>query len=570
MKWLLTAFCSILCLIIHAQVANRYDVVIDEIMADPTPQVGLPNNEWVELHNISSVAYNLEGWRIGDAANESGPMPSFVLQPDSFVIVCTSSAVGAMSDYGRVISVTTFPSLDNDGDQIYLRSVQGTIVHSVSYTSEWYQNPVKGDGGWTLEMIDTRNPCLGMSNWKASVDPSGGTPGRKNSVDAVNNDKTPPALRNAYIADDTTIILNFDEPVDSSSGANTARYSINPSVQIILATTLAPAFTQVQLKLANALSTSTIYTITATGVTDCKGNQIGSRNSAKVGIPQNAVAGDVVINEILFNPRPNGYDYIELYNRSNKIINAGTLYIANRNSSGQISSLKKLSEAPFYIFPGDYVVITENLTSLQIQYLVKNPDAVLVLSSLPSFPDDEGTVILVNFQGDVVDEVKYSDDWHFGLIADAEGVSLERVDPDARSQDKNNWHSAASTAGYGTPGYQNSQFKQTQNITATVDVTPKVFSPVNDGHDDIATIQYQINDPGYVANITIFDAAGRMVRHLVKNATLAQTGSWNWDGLGEKGEKLSIGTYIIYTELFNLTGKKERFKNVIVLARKLH
>jgi hypothetical protein len=554
----------------NAQVANRYDIVIDEIMADPTPQVGLPNNEWIELRNTSAVAYNLLGWRIGDASGQSGPMPSFILQPDSFVIICTSSAVAAMSVYGRTISVTSFPSLDNDGDQIYLRSVQGTIIHSVNYTSEWYQNPVKSNGGWTLEMIDTKNPCSGMSNWKASVDASGGTPGRKNSVDAVNNDQTPPALKNAYIIDNTTIVLNFNEPVDSANAANSARYSINPSVTIIAATTLAPSFTQVQLKLATALSASTIYTITATGVTDCKSNQIGSRNSAKVGIPQNAAPNDIVINEILFNPRPNGEDYVEFYNRSNKIIDAGNLFIANRNGSGVISSLQKLSATPFYIFPGDYIVVTENLSSLQMQYMVSNPDAVLVVSSLPSFNDDEGIVVLVNFQGDVVDEVHYFDDWHFGLIADDEGVSLERIDPDAPSQDKNNWHSAASTAGYGTPGYKNSQFKQTQNINATVAVTPKIFSPDNDGRDDIATIQYQITDPGYVANITIFDAYGRLVRHLVKNATLAAQGSWNWDGLGEKGNKLPIGTYIIYTELFNLEGKKERFKNVIVLARKLN
>jgi flagellar hook assembly protein FlgD len=73
-----------------------------------------------------------------------------------------------------------------------------------------------------------------------------------------------------------------------------------------------------------------------------------------------------------------------------------------------------------------------------------------------------------------------------------------------------------------------------------------------------------------VANITIFDAAGRLVRHLVKNNTLGLIGGWNWDGLNEKGAKLSIGTYIIFTELFNLDGKKERFKNTIVLARRLN
>jgi len=33
--------------------------------------------------------------------------------------------------------------------------------------------------------------------------------------------------------------------------------------------------------------------------------------------------------------------------------------------------------------------------------------------------------------------------------------------------------------------------------------------------------------------------------------------------------KLAIGTYIVFTEIFNEQGKKDSFKNVVVLARKL-
>ena len=50
---------------------NRYDVVIDEIMADPSPQVGLPANEWIELRNISSLPVNLQGWVMPQA--RAGP-----------------------------------------------------------------------------------------------------------------------------------------------------------------------------------------------------------------------------------------------------------------------------------------------------------------------------------------------------------------------------------------------------------------------------------------------------------------------------------------------------------------
>lgn len=281
-----------------------------------------------------------------------------------------------------------------------------------------------------------------------------------------------------------------------------------------------------------------------------------------------AAANEMVINEILFNPK-NGSDYVEFYNRSNKIFDVNKMYVANRNSSGAISSTRLISPTPYYIFPGEYIVVTEDAINLALDYLVQNPDALFVVSSLPSFPDNEGGVILLNFQGAVVDEVRYKDDWHFALIDNAEGVSLERIDPDGASQEPNNWHSAASTAGFGTPTYKNSQYKLLQRINATVEVTPKVFSPDNDGRDDITTVQYKTTEPGYIANITIYDANGRPVRSLVKNGTLGLEGHWVWDGLADKRLKLPVGTYILFTEIFNLNGKKETFKNVVVLARPL-
>ena len=358
----------------------------------------------------------------------------------------------------------------------------------------------------------------------------------------------------AFVSNATTLLSSF----------------VEIRLSLLSATTLAPLFNTVQLKTTSLIAANTIYTVTASNITDCKNNTIGNSNKAKFGLPVDVAAGELIINEILFNPRSNAYDFVEVYNRSNKIFDASKIYIANRNSSGVISSQKLLSASPSYIFPGDYFVVTEDADNLALNYLVQNPDKVLVLSTLPSYSDDEGDVVILNFQGNVVDEVKYKDDWHFKLIDNAEGVSLERIDPDATSQDENNWHSAASTAGYGTPTYKNSQYKLAQAINATIEVTPKVFSPDNDGRDDIATIQYKIDEPGYIANITIFDAAGRPVKNLVRNGTLGLTGYWNWDGLDDKGLKLPVGTYILFTEIFNLQGKKQKFKNTVVLARKLN
>ena len=556
--------------LVQAQVANRFDIVITEIMADPTPAVGLPNAEFVEIKNISLTPYQLNGWKLSDASSTASVTANYILQPDSVAILCSNSNVAAFSVFGRTIGLSSFPSLDNDGDVLTLRSPQGKVIHALNYTIDWYQNEVKKDGGWSLEMIDTRNPCGGMSNWKASIDPTGGTPGTRNSVDGVSNDTAPPQLLRTYALDSITVVALFDESLDSLSATALSNYSFSNNLVLSSVTPQLPLFNSVLLKLSSPLQKQTVYNLTVNKIRDCKGNVVGVYNKAKAGVAQEASRNDIVINEILFNPRPNAYDYVELYNRSNKIVDANKLYIANRNSSGVLTSIKKISETPFYLFPDDYIVLTEDAFSLQHEYLVTNPQIVLSLSSLPSFPDDKGTVVVTNSQGNVVDEVAYSEKWHFALINNNEGIALERIDPNDSSQKQSNWHSAASTAGYGTPGYKNSQFKQTKSVNAMIEVSPKVFSPDNDGYDDIATINYQVSEPGYVANVSIFDANGRIVRYMVKNALLGLKGSWNWDGLNENGQKLPIGNYIIFTEIFNLQGKKKQFKNTVVLARRLN
>src|SRR6202011_4335116 len=118
----------------------------DEIMADPSPQVGLPNAEWIELYNTSTAAINLQGWRIGDPTGLSGAIPNFILQPDSFVIICANGAGTSMAPLGTTITVTSFPSLDNEADEIFLKASNGNIIHAVSYSSSWYRSELKKAG----------------------------------------------------------------------------------------------------------------------------------------------------------------------------------------------------------------------------------------------------------------------------------------------------------------------------------------------------------------------------------------------------------------------------------------
>ncbi len=545
----------------------QYDIVIDELMADPTPVVGLPTNEWLELKNTTNFFINLLNYRLGKAAGESGPFPSYTLPAGGYVIVCTSSTVAAMSVFGPAISVTSFPSLNNDADKIYLRAPQGLIVHFVNYTDAWYQNELKKDGGWTLEMIDTKNPCTGINNWKASTDVKGGTPGAINSVNAVNADITAPKLLRAYATNATNVTLVFDEPVDSTSGALAASYTMSDGINITNAVPLSVSFDRVSVSLSASMVANKVYTVTVNNVTDCSGNIILNSKTARVGLPVPTDSVDIVVNEILFNPKPNSVDYVEFYNRSKKILNLKNAYIANRNSSNIVSSITQFTTEDYLLFSGDYIVVTTDPAIVQRDFVANDPKAFIQLNNMPSFNDDKSNVLLLNEQGKIIDEVAYSDKWHFSLINNTEAVALERINPDAASI-QSNFHSAASTVGYGTPTYKNSQNRIDAEVKGDITITPAIVSPDNDGLDDFATIQYSFPEPGYVSNVTIFDGAGRAVRYLQRNTLNGIKGYYRWDGLGEKQQKLPVGIYIIYTDVFSLSGKTKKFKNTIVLARR--
>lgn len=552
--------------IINAQVPKAFDVVIDEIFTDPTPVVGLPNAEFIEIKNTSGADINLERWKLFTSGTVSKPFPSYLLPADSFLIITGKSNTDFFTTFGKVIGISSFPALNNAGTTLSLVSKEGITIHSVSYKDTWYQNDAKSDGGWTLEMIDTYNPCAGANNWKASTDTRGGTPGTKNSVDGNNPDNVAPALLRAAAIDSMTILLTFSEPIDSTKAADVANYIISDGITPVAAVAIAPAFTTVQLILDTPLAINKVYTVTANNITDCGGNVIQAVRTARVGLASAIDSNDIVINEILFNPKPGAVDYVEIYNRSSKNFDLKDLYIANRSlTTNALGSLHQLTTDNILLFPGYFFAISENGSVVKQNYYAKNPENFIDVA-MPSFPNDEGAVVLLNSQQQVIDELHYYSKWHFALIDNEEGISLERIDYNKPTQNKENWTSAVSTAGFGTPSYQNSQFRTDASLKADITVTPKTFSPDKDGFEDFTTINYQMAEPGYVANITIFDAAGRPVKNLAKNATLALSGSFKWDGLDDKFNKVPVGVYVIYTEVFNLNGKKKSFKNAVIVA----
>ncbi|MFZ9719166.1 MAG: lamin tail domain-containing protein, partial [Chitinophagaceae bacterium] len=185
---------------------KRNDAIITEIMCDPSPEVGLPNATWIELLNTSKHSFNLQGWRIGrEGTSMSGPLPAFILQPDSMVVLCSAGNAAEMQQFGTTLSVPSFPSFPVSGATIWIQHANGEAMHAAKYQPDWHDNPIKANGGWSLEMIDSNHPCGGKENWHSSVDRKGGTPGKKNSIHGSNTDMTAPKILYAFAIDTTHI-----------------------------------------------------------------------------------------------------------------------------------------------------------------------------------------------------------------------------------------------------------------------------------------------------------------------------------------------------------------------------
>ena len=548
------------------------DVVVNEIMADPDPPLGWPNFEYVELYNRTNFSINLNNFSIATPSSTK-LIPEIVILPDSFVVLTGSSGYAAYQSMNLpVYMVTSFPSLTNTGSTITLKNAAGKIINTVTYSDNWYQDPNKSEGGYSLEMIDPNNPCAGEENWKASSAFSGGTPGKTNSVSGINPDLTLPRLKRISVISPDTIQLFFSEKTDSTTLLTISNYSIDNSIGQPIAVIPVPVdFLSVKLALPVQLQNGIIYTCTLSNqVTDCAGNMITSPdNVARFALPQVIAPGDIVINELLFDPKTGGVDFVELYNKSSKTLDLGSLKIGEQDTlTGTFTDMENISNEGYLFFPGEYIVLSENGSIVKSQYSTPNPNWFLDMANLPAMNSDNDVVVITDLTNQLIDRVAYTSDFHFDLLNDTKGVSLERIEFNRPSSDITNWNSAASSAGFATPASRNSQYSVGQE-SGEVNLNPEAFSPDNDGFQDVLNIYYSLENAGQMANILIFDANGRLIRRLLKNETLAQKGTISWNGLSDQNEKAPVGIYVVYFESFEPNGKVHKFKRGCVLAGKL-
>ncbi len=546
--------------------AEAKDILINELFPDPSPRVGLPEQEFIELYNPSAKIIDLSNWTLSDGSSTAS-LPAQVIAPNEYVIVCANADVALFQPFGTVVGVSSFPRLNNTADQITLRNSSNEVIDVVAYTDDWYGDAGKKSGGYTLELINPLSPCSDRQNWMASNAAIGGTPGTQNSVFNNALDTIGPDLINVLVQSADTIILEFNELLDSGS-VIIGNYRFSSGNTAAFVSNVPPSYTQVIIALSVPLTEGVLETITVTGITDCAGNAIGAKNTASFTLPETPQPGDIILNEVLFNPRSGGVDFVEIYNNSQKAISLNGWKLANQEG-GVFDNIRAISDVAYVMLPGEYTVLTTDQEKVKQEYPLSFSDRMLEMSSFPSMNDSEGNVYLLMEDTTVSDFFIYDADMHLALLTDLNGVSLERINFDRPTNQEGTWHSAAKSVGYATPTYENSQFFGLGNSSSTLTITPEVFSPDNDGFEDLISFNYRFDQAGFIVTARVYDAKGRLVKELANNEVVGAEGNFIWDGLNEDNSKAAIGPYILLFEAFTEGGSTEKFKKTFVLGGRL-
>ncbi|MBX2819318.1 MAG: lamin tail domain-containing protein [Rhodothermaceae bacterium] len=536
--------------------------IINEIMFAPEES----EFEFIELLNVSTDALDLCSFSFSDNRDIVTPIcqETHPIQPGGYAVIARNGMLLSTQYPGQhFITPEVWPALNNSGDAV--RLFRGTVlIDEVAYSNSW------GVRGRSIERIDPNGPSWARFNWKSSVSAQFATPGQQNSV--YRPDHTPPGIQFAEALDHSRVFVVFDEPVDTSL-ISVHQFRIQRTV---------PQEVHILSDTTAHLMFSTIpesNVLVSQGIEDYSGNKSTIRSAPLSHIPQ---PGDLLINELLYEPLADDYDVVSNQSEYVEIFNASTLNISLRhlvltgpeNEEGIADSTKSSALYP-RLAPGDFALLYASEPSVSFDEAF--PSMSTYSSAVTFLPISASSLGLVN-TGDFVglavhqttiDQVSYDPSWHYPDLVVTRGIALERRSTKAPATSFSNWSSSVHPEG-GTPGYTNSItfVDNTPPATAEIVIEPTPFTPDGDGINDVLAIRIRPRSAPQSVRIRIYDSRGRLVRELVPAALVGQESVHFWNGTANDLDPLSSGIYVILIELNDLLGNEVRkIKKTAVLAQ---
>ncbi len=534
------------------------DIVITEIMCDPLPPVYMPDAEYIEISNLYSDSLPLVDF-ILIANEDTVTIPPMWIKSGEEIILCANADTSFFSQYGRTTGIKSFPSLNDTGETLALRNGEGTMIHAVTYSPALYHDELRSGGGWSMEMTDTGNPFNEPDTWHASVDPSGGTPGKENSQSIPAPDSRCPEIIAVWPVTSDKVKLLADESILHAISAD-EWYIDGEKALFVSYDDIADRSLIIQGQIE--FEGNKIHTLQIPDETvDFAGNRI-CVSDIRFGLPENPAAGDVLFNELLFDPIDPCPDYIELYNNSEKTTDLSKLFLSSLPEDGTKASVISAGDVPRQLLPREYVVLTTNKIAVAGTFICSNKEAIFEVAALPSMPDNKGNLALFNFALSSIDRVEYNSSLHMEFLSQTEGISLEKVNPSLSSEFSYNWHSASESCNWGSPGEPNSVFLPDIHEGDGLTLSSERVSPDGDGFEDVVSVNIIPGGKDNVITVIIFNDRGYPVRHLANRFFAGEGASFIWDGTADNSTRLQAGLYLIIAESYNTNGQTHRWKEV--------
>lgn len=535
------------------------ELSITEIMY--IPKAG--QREFIEIFNNSD--YNIDGRNCFiQVGADTSLLQNSIIEPNSHIVIVSESAVSWAGNYGKCWFSDALPSLSSEGNIIKL-VCNNKLIDLTKYNGDLYNN--HAEKGFSIERVDYYNNCFDSTNWKQSVDNLGHSACRQNSAYKENKDTESPFVVDYKLVNDNFIEITFSEPIDTtlrSKVISVAEMDFQV-VEICYSEDLLSCL----MCLSPNLEKGKRYSIDVDSkITDWAGNKITGNKSLNIFLSDIPVEGDIVINEILFNPYPGGVDFVEIYNTSDKIFDVSEIALATLSQLGEPTSLVKFQRNISFIEPKQFVVFCTDFTGVTSFYETSDTSHFIKCSSFPSYSDSKGNVLILNCNSQVIDKVGYSDSMHFSFLDKTEGVSLERVNPHLLSSDVNNWQSAAQSVGFATPGLANSHYNESATVINDIlfSLVNNRFSPDNDGYEDRLIMSYNVQSSDWRLTADVYNNRGVLLARIFDGMTLANNGNLYWDGQLEDSSRIKSGVYFIIFSLYNPQGKLNKFKKAFIVA----
>lgn len=284
---------------------------------------------------------------------------------------------------------------------------------------------------------------------------------------------------------------------------------------------------------------------------------------------QNADSGDLVFNEVMFHNPDESSEYLEIYNRSSKLIDLSGIIFTTRRQDGTLNA-GHIIPGQTLLQPGGYLCLTAN-PEMVVAYHRVPVESRIIKSGWSALNNTSATLVLLSANREIViDEFTYHSNMHHVLIKDTKGVALERIMIQKDTRDASNWHSASSSSGFGTPGQRNSQYRSVIQPIQTEKsfwLDKSFFSPDNHGDNDICIVHYRLNVAGFVAAFQVLNSNGIVVYNNPEKLILSAEGQIVWNGITQSGKYAQQGIYVILIHSYHpLIGERRVYELPIVVS----